>query len=143
FLLSNTSLRKRRTRSVASDAIPPPSRNLLGHYARGGRGFNGPSQSATDHGCIRCAEGGLSDLDALAAVDRQKHPGDELRLIGSEEHRCVCHIPRGSLFATERDHRVASGDELFFGVGPRLGGSLAPHSGIHPSRENGIATARI
>ena len=50
--------------------------------------------------------------EAGAAVHRQRHPGDEVGLVGGEEQRRVGHVPGGAHLAPQRHASIARGDHV-------------------------------
>src|ERR1700739_2255668 len=73
----------------------------------------------------------LAPPDAGAAVDRQRHAGDETGLVGGEEQRGVRDIPAGAHLLAQRHLAVALGRDLRAGLLESAGAGIDRHRRIH------------
>ena len=87
-------------------------------------------------GCNR-AERSI-DVDQGAAIDRERDPGNEIRLIGCEKERCVGHVPSRTHLMAQRHSRIAGGRHLGTAFSARAGAGIDGHGRIHQSRQNDV-----
>jgi ABC-type glutathione transport system ATPase component len=92
---------------------------------------------------LRASGRAASDFHEGPAIHGHGRPGDEISLIGSQEHGGIRDVPAGSAAPAERHAAVAFLDNILARPARQPGASVHRHGGLHPPGQDGVGSDAI